>query len=159
MWSWLVLCTCFLFRSFSVGCVFSSSLLRFVVALCFLRIISLRLNRFSQGRGRLVTCVIAGGFLSRCNFHFRRGRMPPHNPRQKWKFHRDRKPPAITHITSGPLPRENLLRRKEIIRKNTGPQQSATNKKKIHTQPKNYGIENKCTGPTTTTLTACELIQ
>jgi len=59
---------------------------------------------------------------------------------------------------AAPCPRKNLLRRKEIVRKNTGPQESTTKKKKTH-PPENYKIGNNCTGPTMTTLTTCELIQ
>jgi hypothetical protein len=67
--------------------------------------------------------------------------------------------PLLRTKPAAPCLGKNLLRSKEIVRENTGPQQSATNKKKIHTHLKNYGIENNRTGPTTTTLITCELIQ
>jgi len=54
----------FPFLWFSGGCVFSSCWLCFVVALCFRGLSPCILIDFSQGRGLLVLCVVADGFLS-----------------------------------------------------------------------------------------------
>jgi hypothetical protein len=76
-------------------------------------------------------------------------------PRQKWKMHRDK---AVRHYTLNQQPPapENLSRSREIVRDNTEPHQSATNKRKIHTHLR---TTEKETGLTTSTLTTYELVQ
>jgi hypothetical protein len=51
--------------------------------------------------------------------------------------------PLLHTKPAAPCPGKNLLRQKEIVRENTGPQQSTTNKKKIHTHLKT--MEKKTT--------------